>query len=477
MVVAEATMQGVTLFSKARRRQSDVFELALTYDGIEIRRPGESPRHLSWDRVSEWEIEQRRGGVLLTLRGGGSVTPLIIPRWNVEELDVVLREVTSHAPPIELADGGIRSGVPTTPTVKPKAQATVEVAPKPSFTATPPSRPKPPTQAPAARTAPTALAVPPTPTTTSTPARSFEDVVSEQLAPPVGPAAEPESSEVGGLVWPGEAPLKEIPSLSWPSSMANASGTAPSPNEFVLPDEPVSTEVVRADAPPPQKMVWHDPAPTPAPIVDPLPVEPVVDVLALVDDVLATPEIVPAPVPEPVKSPVETKPVMPQPAAPQPEAPKPWAAKPATKSVATPTPKPATGEPQDTALFIAPREGAAETVAPRRADRREERQAKRKLERRQAERPKAQAPKAESLQTAAPAKAEPAKAEPAKAERPKPERQRAACPKAERAKAARQFSWRMVTTVVLLGVLALAVALVLAQSAGMIHLPFFGNPA
>jgi hypothetical protein len=33
------------------------------------------------------------------------------------------------------------------------------------------------------------------------------------------------------------------------------------------------------------------------------------------------------------------------------------------------------------------------------------------------------------------------------------------------------------TTVVLLATLALAVALVLAQSAGMIHLPFFGNPA
>jgi hypothetical protein len=95
--VPETTVQGVSLFTKERGRHADIFDLALTYVGIEIRRPGESARLLSWERVSEWEIEERRGGVLLTLRGGGSVTPLIIPRWKVDDLDLILRDVTSHS--------------------------------------------------------------------------------------------------------------------------------------------------------------------------------------------------------------------------------------------------------------------------------------------------------------------------------------------------------------------------------------------
>jgi hypothetical protein len=93
----ETTVQGVSLFTKDRGRHPDTFDLALTYIGIEIRRPGESARLLSWERVSEWEIEERRGGVLLTLRGSGSVTPLIIPRWNVDDLDTILRDVTSRS--------------------------------------------------------------------------------------------------------------------------------------------------------------------------------------------------------------------------------------------------------------------------------------------------------------------------------------------------------------------------------------------
>jgi hypothetical protein len=99
----ETTMQGVSLFTKERGRNHDIFELAFNRSGIEIRRPGESARHLGWERVSEWEIEQLRGGVLLTLRGGGSVTSLVIPRWRVDDLDIVLRDVTASpgdTPPV-----------------------------------------------------------------------------------------------------------------------------------------------------------------------------------------------------------------------------------------------------------------------------------------------------------------------------------------------------------------------------------------
>ncbi len=149
----ETTMQGVTLFSKERGRHSDAFELALTYNGIEIRRPGESARHLSWERISEWEIEQRRGGVLLTLRGGGAVTPLVIPRWKVDELDLVLRDVTSHAtdideyPETEAADPQAPPTSTSTPTTADTASAPAPVVPveepPPAFVETPPPAPAP----------------------------------------------------------------------------------------------------------------------------------------------------------------------------------------------------------------------------------------------------------------------------------------------------------------------------------------------
>ncbi|HUC04435.1 MAG TPA: hypothetical protein VL961_03495, partial [Acidimicrobiales bacterium] len=113
----EAVMRGVSIYSKERGRNADTFELALTYQGIEIRRSGEAPRHLPWDRINEWEIEQRRGGALLTLRGGGSVTPLIIPKWRVDDLDAVLRDVTAGvpAPSAEDATGPAPVPVPKAP--------------------------------------------------------------------------------------------------------------------------------------------------------------------------------------------------------------------------------------------------------------------------------------------------------------------------------------------------------------------------
>jgi hypothetical protein len=47
----------------------------------------------------------------------------------------------------------------------------------------------------------------------------------------------------------------------------------------------------------------------------------------------------------------------------------------------------------------------------------------------------------------------------------------------QRKRIRRQFSRQTATTILLLGVLALAVALVLAQSAGLVHLGFLGSPA
>jgi hypothetical protein len=90
------TLQGVTLFTKGRGRNDDPFDIAITPEGIEILRPDQDVRLLEWSRVATWEIEQRRRRVLLVLRGGGSVTPLLIPGWTVDDLDQLLQEATAH---------------------------------------------------------------------------------------------------------------------------------------------------------------------------------------------------------------------------------------------------------------------------------------------------------------------------------------------------------------------------------------------
>jgi len=92
------TLTGVTRLSRGRGGASKAFDVVLSTDGVEIRRPDEAARLLPWDDISEWEIEPRRGGVRLFLRGGGSVTPLSVPGWGVDELDAVLRELTAPDP-------------------------------------------------------------------------------------------------------------------------------------------------------------------------------------------------------------------------------------------------------------------------------------------------------------------------------------------------------------------------------------------
>jgi len=91
------TIRGVSLATR-RGRKDDVFDLTLSHDGMEIRRPGQAVQQMSWSRVSEWEIQQRPKDLLLTLRGGGSTTPLLVPGWTLDDLEVLLRDMTADTP-------------------------------------------------------------------------------------------------------------------------------------------------------------------------------------------------------------------------------------------------------------------------------------------------------------------------------------------------------------------------------------------
>lgn len=91
------TIQGVSIFSRQRKRKADVFDIALSPEGIVIRRPGRSEQHMTWERISQWEIDERAGCIVLTLRGGGSVTPLMVKGWTLEDLETVMRDATEGA--------------------------------------------------------------------------------------------------------------------------------------------------------------------------------------------------------------------------------------------------------------------------------------------------------------------------------------------------------------------------------------------
>jgi hypothetical protein len=110
------TIRGVSIFSKQPKRKPDVFDIALSPDGIAIQRPGRNDQHMIWERIAEWEVDARPGCVVLTLRGGSSVTPLMVPGWSVEDLETVMRELTEGAAgPVMTASGG--------PGVKPDGEA------------------------------------------------------------------------------------------------------------------------------------------------------------------------------------------------------------------------------------------------------------------------------------------------------------------------------------------------------------------
>ena len=97
------TIRGVSILSEGRGSHAEVFDIALSPTGIEIKWRGRPAAQMPWDRVSQWEIEERRGGVLLTLRGDGSTTPLVVPGWSPDDLEVLMRNtagaVTMAPPP------------------------------------------------------------------------------------------------------------------------------------------------------------------------------------------------------------------------------------------------------------------------------------------------------------------------------------------------------------------------------------------
>ena len=131
---ATTTIPGVSILTPKRRRNRDVFDLELSQGGIEIRRPGRSPQHMSWERVTQWEIQERSRDVVLTLRGGGSVTPLVVPGWTLDALTTVMEEATaapSPPAPAEVADTGAtvdRAAVAPGPApAEPAAPATAAV--------------------------------------------------------------------------------------------------------------------------------------------------------------------------------------------------------------------------------------------------------------------------------------------------------------------------------------------------------------
>ena len=98
MAATTTTIKGVQILTKKRARRADVFDITLSIEGIDVARPGRTVQHMGWDRVSQWEIEERSGYVLLTLRGDGAVTPLVVRGWTLDELEAVMRDITEGSP-------------------------------------------------------------------------------------------------------------------------------------------------------------------------------------------------------------------------------------------------------------------------------------------------------------------------------------------------------------------------------------------
>ena len=107
------TIRGVSIFSRQHKRKADVFDIALSPEGIAIRRPGRSEQRMTWERISQWELEERPGCIVLTLRGGGSVTPLMVKGWALADLETVMRDATAGPGGGSDAAALTDAGVPT----------------------------------------------------------------------------------------------------------------------------------------------------------------------------------------------------------------------------------------------------------------------------------------------------------------------------------------------------------------------------
>jgi hypothetical protein len=118
------TIRGVSIYSRQRKRNADTFDIALSSDGIVVQRTGRSDQRMAWERITEWEIEERPGCIVLTLRGEGSVTPLLVQGWTLEHLESVMREVTGTTMVLADGDGTAAAAAGPTATTDEDADAT-----------------------------------------------------------------------------------------------------------------------------------------------------------------------------------------------------------------------------------------------------------------------------------------------------------------------------------------------------------------
>jgi hypothetical protein len=114
------TIRGVSFYSRQRTRQADVFDIALSSDGITILRPGRNAQRLSWARISQWELEERPDCVLLIL-GGGSVTPLMVKGWALADLETVIREAEAAPEGTSAVTAPFESRAAAPPPFQPRA--------------------------------------------------------------------------------------------------------------------------------------------------------------------------------------------------------------------------------------------------------------------------------------------------------------------------------------------------------------------
>jgi hypothetical protein len=141
------TIRGVSIFSRQRKRKTDVFDIALSPEGIAIQRPGRSDQYMGWDRVTRWEIEERPGCVVLTLRGGGSVTPLMVKDWTLDDLEAVMRDTTAGSRRSDVASASASASAPASAPAATHAfaediRASDDAAVAPRDAASPPAQPK-----------------------------------------------------------------------------------------------------------------------------------------------------------------------------------------------------------------------------------------------------------------------------------------------------------------------------------------------
>jgi hypothetical protein len=84
---------------------------------------------MTWERIAQWELEERSDCLVLTLRGGGSVTPLMVKGWTLEDLETVMRDATEGTAGAEPERDAAPAPVPEE--ALPPAVAGAVIAPEP----------------------------------------------------------------------------------------------------------------------------------------------------------------------------------------------------------------------------------------------------------------------------------------------------------------------------------------------------------